>query len=263
MTTKTLGEASDIQWQGTRDLSSTNTSQGLTTGLIIGRFKRGRTDRPMLITRDSIKSRLGYDKANPDYLAVQDCLDTGVPNIWVLNVGVGSDSNSCTPSSLSITPTWIPSEGKGALLAYEFTSSGTEFVSEGVIRMPANQIDRDGENSWTPAQLLARALIFYSGIDLLRQTVGEAGMSFDVNFQNINGSEPIIPMTLNGISSSPEYPNVPLDTPNSQGLFNVSSTLTLKVNPGEMIAGFEDWVLNTFGHDVTIHSCARHWSTAM
>jgi hypothetical protein len=86
MTTKILGEASDIQWQGTRDLTATSAPAGLTTGLIIGRFKRGRTDKPMLIDDDTIRARLCYDPLNPDYQAVQDCLDTGVPNVWVLRV---------------------------------------------------------------------------------------------------------------------------------------------------------------------------------
>ena len=86
MTTKILGEASDIQWQGTRDLTATTVPAGLTTGLIVGRFSRGRTDKPMLITLDTIRSRLGYDSGNPAFQAVQDCLDTGVPNVWVLRV---------------------------------------------------------------------------------------------------------------------------------------------------------------------------------
>lgn len=44
-TTKILGEAVGIQSQGTVDKTETQTNEGLT--LIIGRFKRGRVDKPL------------------------------------------------------------------------------------------------------------------------------------------------------------------------------------------------------------------------
>ena len=86
-TTKILGEAIGIQSQGTVDKTETQTKEGLTSALIVGRFKRGRVDKPMTIHKGNIRGQLGYDPTNIDYQAVQDCLDTGVPSIQVLRVG--------------------------------------------------------------------------------------------------------------------------------------------------------------------------------
>lgn len=86
-TTKILGEAVGIQSQGTVDKTETQTKEGLTSALIIGRFKRGRVDKPMTIHQGNIRGQLGYEPTNIDYQAVQDCLDTGVPSVQVLRVG--------------------------------------------------------------------------------------------------------------------------------------------------------------------------------
>lgn len=86
-TTAILGEAVGIQWQGVQDRSGTTSPARLTNGLFIGRFKRGRTDRAMLVTNDTIRARLGYDPTNADYIAIQDALDQNVPAVWVQRVG--------------------------------------------------------------------------------------------------------------------------------------------------------------------------------
>jgi hypothetical protein len=86
-TTKILGEAVGIQSQGTVDKTETQTKEGLTSALIVGRFKRGRVDKPMTIHQGNIRGQLGYEPTNIDYQAVQDCLDTGVPSVQVLRVG--------------------------------------------------------------------------------------------------------------------------------------------------------------------------------
>lgn len=79
-----LGEAVGIQHPGITDRSGTRALGGdLGNAVFVGRFRRGRTDRPMLITQDTIKARLGYDPDNPDYQAVQDCIDV-VGRVWVL-----------------------------------------------------------------------------------------------------------------------------------------------------------------------------------
>ena len=85
-TTKILGEAVGIQSQGTVDKTETQTKEGLTSALIVGRFKRGRVDKPMTIHQGNIRGQLGYDPKNPDYIAVQDCLDTNVPSVQVLRL---------------------------------------------------------------------------------------------------------------------------------------------------------------------------------
>ena len=86
-TTKILGEAVGIQYQGVEDRSGTALGSSLTDSVIIGRFKRGIVDKAMLINQSNLRGMLGYDPANPDYIAVQACLDMGVPSVQVIRVG--------------------------------------------------------------------------------------------------------------------------------------------------------------------------------
>lgn len=85
--TSVLGEAVGVQWSGLTDKSETNSQTGLGYPLIVGQFKRGRTDQPMTITPGNIKALLGYDPENKDYIAVQDYLDAKVPSVQVLRIG--------------------------------------------------------------------------------------------------------------------------------------------------------------------------------
>ena len=86
-TQKLLGEAVGIQFTGTRDETGTNPILGLTDGLIVGQFRRGRMDKPMRITKQNIRAELGYDKESVFYQAVQAAL-VQFPFVWVLRVGV-------------------------------------------------------------------------------------------------------------------------------------------------------------------------------
>lgn len=81
-----LGEAVGIQYQGITDRTSTNMINGVNGPTIIGKFKRGRVDRAMLIHSGNIRSQLGYDPDNPDYIAVQTMLDGKVPSVKVIRV---------------------------------------------------------------------------------------------------------------------------------------------------------------------------------
>ena len=83
--TAILGNEVGIQYQGVKDSSSLTASYPV-VGVMIGQFRRGRLDKPMTITRQNIKTKLGYDPTNPDYIAVQDALDSGVPSVQVLRV---------------------------------------------------------------------------------------------------------------------------------------------------------------------------------
>ena len=85
-TQKLLGESVGIQFTGTRDETGTNPILGLIDGLIVGQFRRGRTDKPMRITQQNIRAELGYDKESVFYQAVQATLDQ-FPFVWVLRVG--------------------------------------------------------------------------------------------------------------------------------------------------------------------------------
>lgn len=55
-------------------------------GLIAGQFKRGRMDKPMTVTLENIRSVLGYDPRNPDYVAIVDVLTFGIPSVQVIRV---------------------------------------------------------------------------------------------------------------------------------------------------------------------------------
>ena len=92
MTVTRLGEAAGIQYSGFTGSEELNPN-AMSYALFIGVFKRGRTDKPFLVTRDNIRAKLGYDPKNPAYIAVQDALDVdGVASVYVLRVGeVGAD----------------------------------------------------------------------------------------------------------------------------------------------------------------------------
>lgn len=85
-TTQILGEAPGIQYQKKTDKTETKTNQSLTDTIIIGRFMRGRFDKPMTIHKGNIRGELGYEPNNPDYICVRDTLDRGVPSVQVLRV---------------------------------------------------------------------------------------------------------------------------------------------------------------------------------
>lgn len=55
-------------------------------GLIAGQFKRGRMDKPMTVTLENIRSVLGYDPRNPDYVAIVDVLNFGIPSVQVMRI---------------------------------------------------------------------------------------------------------------------------------------------------------------------------------
>ncbi|WP_352309079.1 BspA family leucine-rich repeat surface protein [Psychrobacter sp. W2-37-MNA-CIBAN-0211] len=89
---KTLGHAAGIQYQGVIDQSESTSLPSLNNGVIMGRFKRGRMDKPFTVTPASYKSLLGHDPANKSYLAVEDAFKRGVTGINVLRVG-STDAN--------------------------------------------------------------------------------------------------------------------------------------------------------------------------
>ena len=91
---KILGEAAGVQYQGVKDESEVNQSGGLTTGYFVGRFKRGFMSKPFAVTAANFQALLGYDPSNPDYLAVEDVFNRGVPSLQVLRIGSFVDSGA-------------------------------------------------------------------------------------------------------------------------------------------------------------------------
>ncbi len=84
---KILGAAPGVQYQGNKDLSETNSPSTLTSGLIVGRFKRGMTGAPFTVTNNNYQALLGFDPTNPDYMAVQDAFALGISELQVMRVG--------------------------------------------------------------------------------------------------------------------------------------------------------------------------------
>ena len=91
-TTKILGEAVGIQRQDIIDQTEEQLADSLNGAIILGHFRRGRLDKPMMIHQGNIRGQLGYDPKNPDYIAVQDCLDTDVPSVQVLRISLREEA---------------------------------------------------------------------------------------------------------------------------------------------------------------------------
>jgi hypothetical protein len=82
-TTKILGAAPGVQYQGVIDNSTGTPKVDLSVGVVVGNFRRGRLDRMFAVSKETIRARLGYDPENPAYQVIQDALDLGVPQVWV------------------------------------------------------------------------------------------------------------------------------------------------------------------------------------
>jgi hypothetical protein len=93
-TTKVLREQSGIQFQGVQDKSEADPRDTLSNAVFVGIFKRGRFDKPMKVTTGNIRAKLGYDPSNLAYMAVEDCLKTGVPFVWVQRTDISCDCES-------------------------------------------------------------------------------------------------------------------------------------------------------------------------
>jgi len=85
-TTKILGAAPGVQYQGVQDNSGGPPRPNLSIGVVVGHFKRGLIDRMFPVTKETIRARLGYDPDNRAYQVVQDALDLGVPQVWIRRI---------------------------------------------------------------------------------------------------------------------------------------------------------------------------------
>ena len=84
---KTLGSAAGIQYQGVIDKTETNSLPSLSNGVITGRFKRGRMDKPFKVTASNYQALLGRDPMNPSYLVVEDAFKRGIGEVSILRTG--------------------------------------------------------------------------------------------------------------------------------------------------------------------------------
>ena len=92
--TKILGEAVGVQRQDVIDKSETTPLPSLANGVITGRFKRGRLDKPFKVTASNYKALLGHDPSNPSYLAVEDAFKNGVNELSILRTGSTGSTGS-------------------------------------------------------------------------------------------------------------------------------------------------------------------------
>lgn len=101
---KTLGAAAGIQRQDVIDNSETTVLPSLNKAVMIGRFKRGRTDKSFTVTTTNYKAMLGYDPSNKSYLAVEDAFKRGISQIDIMrtgNSGVPAQPVVVAPTALS------------------------------------------------------------------------------------------------------------------------------------------------------------------
>lgn len=127
-----------IQHQGITDKSGSYTVLRLTNGLIIGDFGRGRVDHPMLITKDTMV-QLG-DESKPAYQAVADCLDAGVPSVWVMRVSTVEEEVVLPPARLFLVSKLYPVD-----VVEAFTGNAT--VLSGSLRIAPSASDVEMFNS--------------------------------------------------------------------------------------------------------------------
>ena len=85
--TKILSDAPGIQNQGLVDKTEGTSLPTMTNAVIVGRFKRGRMDKAMVVTANNYQAVLGHDPSNPSYLALEDVFALGVRQISVLRIG--------------------------------------------------------------------------------------------------------------------------------------------------------------------------------
>lgn len=115
---KILGSAPGIQREDVIDKSETTVLPSLTNGVITGRFKRGRMDKPFKVTANSYKALLGHDPSNPSYLAVEDAFKRGISEVSILRVGGSSKAVAPAPtSSISYLNMNMPPEMLSVVLA--------------------------------------------------------------------------------------------------------------------------------------------------
>ncbi|WOE40052.1 hypothetical protein [Acinetobacter chinensis] len=101
--TSELHEEVGIQKRKIIDRTEVQTVQSITDATIVGQFRRGVLGE-MIIHQGNIRGELGYDPTNPDYIAVQSCLDAGIPSVKVIRIGGGGISCSGATDEVWLLP---------------------------------------------------------------------------------------------------------------------------------------------------------------
>ena len=87
LNSKTLGRAVGISQDEVSGNTGPNVPSINPNGVIVGRFKRGRTDKPFKVNSINYKALLGEDKSNPSYTIVEDAFIAGATELWILRIG--------------------------------------------------------------------------------------------------------------------------------------------------------------------------------
>lgn len=87
LNSKTLGRAVGISQDEVSGNTGPNVPSINPNGVIVGRFKRGRTDKPFKVNSINYKALLGEDRTNPSYTIVEDAFIAGATELWILRVG--------------------------------------------------------------------------------------------------------------------------------------------------------------------------------
>ncbi|WP_454667850.1 hypothetical protein [Acinetobacter calcoaceticus] len=172
--TSILGNEPGIQYSGVTDKTGSTGSAPI-NNIYIGKFKRGRLDRPMTITKANIRGMLGYDPKNLDYVAVQDALDTNIPSIQVMRVVI--PSCNCQSDFYTLTNSYnlyYPTQ-YGSVI---YTLSLNDQVFQGIISSTSSFSILDGLNS-----VIAEAHNFY-GIVSYSLSSDENGTIYLQNLTN-------------------------------------------------------------------------------
>lgn len=87
LNSKTLGRAVGISQDEVSGNTGPNVPSINPNGVIVGRFKRGRTDKPFKVNSINYKALLGEDRTNPSYTIVEDAFIAGAIELWILRIG--------------------------------------------------------------------------------------------------------------------------------------------------------------------------------
>ncbi|WP_149933018.1 hypothetical protein [Acinetobacter baumannii] len=114
----------------------------------IGKFKRGRLDKPMIITHANVRSMLGHEPWNPDYNAVLDALETGIEKLSVFRIYTEHDFSEIPeepapePEPQPEDPNTTPIQPFDyAVISYKWSESGgLDLDTRTFISLPARNI---------------------------------------------------------------------------------------------------------------------------
>lgn len=101
--TTILGKEVGVQFQGTQDntnFPSLNRQSNLL--MLVEGVQRGRLDDVMQVTHGTLKSKLGFDRENLEFQAVQDTLLEGVPSVMVLRCFTEKEKVAVQPVSTPV-----------------------------------------------------------------------------------------------------------------------------------------------------------------